>query len=116
MKKTALFWIPRILGILAILFVLMFSLDVFGRDEPLTKKLPSFLMHNIPTLILTVALIVAWKWELIGGILFIALFMASCYYFRSFSGKPYSLMVTAPFLFVGILFIVNYTRMKKKES
>jgi hypothetical protein len=114
MKKSFLFWIPRIISILAILFVLMFSFDVFGGNEPITKKLLDFLMHNIPTLVLIGALIIAWKRELIGGILFIVLFLASCYFFRSFSGNPRSLIVTSPFLLVGILFILNYTRTKKK--
>jgi hypothetical protein len=113
MKKTVLFWIPRIISILAIVFVVMFSLDVFGGNEPITKKLLAFLIHNIPALILIAALIIAWKRELIGGILFIVLFLVGCYFFKSFAGNPASLIVISPFLLVGILFILSSTRTKK---
>jgi len=114
MKKTFLSWIPRIISILAIVFVVMFSLEVFGGNEPITKKLLAFLVHNIPALILIAALIIAWKRELIGGILFIVLFLAGCYFFKSFAGNPGSLIVISPFLLVGLLFIVSYTVTKTK--
>ncbi len=108
MKAKTLYWIPRILTILSILFMLMFSFDVFGGNEPLGRKLLGFLMHNIPVLILIGALIIAWKWEVVGGSLFIIAFIASCFFFRSFSGNPASLIVTTPFLITGILFIVHH--------
>ena len=114
MKKTALFWIPRIIGIHAIAFMVMFSIDVFGGNEPLTKKLLGFLIHNIPALILIAALIIAWKREFIGGILFIVSFLAGCYFFKSFAGNLGSLVVISPFLLIGILFILNSAITKKK--
>ena len=39
--------ISRVLAILLILFVVMFSLDVFGRDKTLLKQIVDFLIHNI---------------------------------------------------------------------
>lgn len=108
MKAKLLYWIPRILTIVAILFMLMFSFDVFGGNESLGRKLLGFLMHNIPVLILIGVLIIAWKWEIFGGVLFIVAFVASCFLFRSFSGNPGSLIVTTPFLITGILFILHH--------
>ena len=107
MKEKALYWTPRIITILAILFMMMFSFDVFGGNEPLSKKLLGFLMHNIPVLILIVVLVVAWKWEIVGGVLFIVAFIAASIFFRSFRGNPGSLVVIIPFLITGILFIVH---------
>jgi len=108
MKEKALYWIPRVFTIFAILFMLMFSLDVFEGNEPVGRKLPGFVMHNIPVLILAVILIIAWKWEIPGGILFIAAFIAGSIYFNSFSGNPGSLVVILPFLFTGVLFILHH--------
>ncbi len=108
MKNKVLYWIPRILGILAILFMMMFSFDVFGGNEPLSRQLLGFLMHNIPAMILLVILIVAWRYENIGGILFVLVAVYGCIRFRAFAGNPGSLLVMAPFFLTGILFLVHY--------
>lgn len=107
MNEKLFYWFPRILTILAILFMVMFSFDVFGGNEPLGRKLLGFLMHNIPALILTGILLVAWKWEVIGGVLFLLAAVAGSIFFRSFAGNPGSLIVLAPFCLVGILFIIH---------
>lgn len=119
MKAKILYWAPRIITILAILFMMVFSLDAFEGAEPLSGKLSGFLMHNIPVLVLAVVLVIAWKWEVAGGIIFIAAFLAMSILFRSFNGNPVSLIVIVPFLLVGLLFILHhvlYGRNKDKKS
>jgi hypothetical protein len=108
MISKTLFWVPRILTILAILFMTMFSFDVFGGTESFGIKLLGFLVHNIPVLILVGILIIAWKWELAGGALFILASLCGAVFFHSFSGNPASLVVIAPFLFAGLLFILHH--------
>jgi len=106
MKNKLLFWASRILAILAILFMMIFSMDCFemgGRDA-----LICLVMHNIPAFIIIAVLIIAWKWELIGGILFVIAFFAAGIFFKSFTSNPASLIVIAPFLLTGILFILHY--------
>ena len=83
MKLRILYWIPRIFTILAILFMMMFSLDVFGSNESTGRKLPGLLIHNIPVLILTGILVIAWIWEVAGGILFILAFIAASIFYKS---------------------------------
>jgi len=116
MKAKTLFWTPRILTILAILFMLMFSFDTFGGNEPFARKLLGFLIHNIPVLILIGVLIIAWKWEIIGGVLFIIAFIVASIYFKSFSGNPGSLIVIVPFLLTGILFILHHVLYGKRSE
>jgi hypothetical protein len=108
MKERILYWIPRIFTILAIIFMMMFSLDVIGEKVPLGKKLLGLLIHNIPAFILVVILIIAWKREILGGVLFIVAFIAASILFRSFTGNPGSLIVILPFLITGILFILHH--------
>jgi hypothetical protein len=108
MKQKILCWSPRILAILAILFMMMFSADCFEEGNTLSNKLICLFMHNIPAFICIGALIVAWKWERIGGILFILIFLAAAVYFKSFTGNPASLIVISPFLLTGILFILSF--------
>jgi hypothetical protein len=107
MTAKILYWVPRILTILAILFMMMFSLDMIGENIPLGKKLLGLLIHNIPALILAGILVVAWKNELIGGLLFIVAFIAASIFFRSFAGNPGSFVVIIPFMITGILFILH---------
>jgi hypothetical protein len=111
MVQKITYWGPRLLGIGAILFMLIFSLDCFDEGTSFEQVLMCFLMHNIPALICLAALIVAWKWELAGGILFVLFFIAGTIFFKSFTGNPWSLLVISPLLLTGILFIVyHYTQ------
>jgi hypothetical protein len=117
MKTTILLWTPRVLAIIAILFVMMFSFDVFGGNEPIHKQLIGFLVHNIPAFVLMVVLAIAWKREFVGGILFILLglslspfvFMINYKMNNSISmSLGIILLITFPFVVVGILFILNH--------
>ena len=66
-----IFWIPRILGILFILFLAMFSLDVFEGNYGFWGTVVGLFMHNIPAMILLIVLIISWKHELVGAVTFI---------------------------------------------
>ena len=116
MKNKTLYWIPRIITIFAILFMAMFSLDVFEGNQPLQKKLLGLLMHNIPALILTGILIIAWRWEKVGGALLIIGGCAGCVLFKVFSGNFGALIVMSPFFISGLLFILHDTLQKGKEA
>ncbi len=116
MKEKILYWIPRILTILAILFIMMFSIDVFGGGEPLGRQLLGFLIHNIPAFILTAILIISWRWEMIGGVVFIMSAIAGSTIFFTYSHKVGSIIIMIPFLVVGILFILHHTLYVKAST
>ena len=123
--KTAfkiLQWTPRIICILAILLVSMFALDAFESDQSIWQQIGGFLIHLIPTYILVAFLIVAWKWELIGGVLFslIGLGFAPFIYQHNYHinhsvwmSLGIILMINFPFVVVGVLFMFNHFMMKK---
>jgi hypothetical protein len=118
-------WTPRILCILSILFVSMFAADSFESENTFWQNLASLFMHLVPSFILTALLIVAWKWEFIGGVIFIVLgiglspFIFMINYNRNHFSIAQSLgiilMINFPFVVVGILFIVNHY-LKKRET
>jgi hypothetical protein len=114
MKEKLLYWSPRILAILAILFMMVFSIDCFDMGGK--EAFICLVMHNIPAFIIIAVLVIAWKWELIGGILFIAAFLAAGIFFKSFRQNPVSLIVISPFLVVGVLFLLDYFLMKDKKE
>jgi hypothetical protein len=66
-------WSPRILCILAILFISLFAADAFAPGLTIWQQLGAFFIHLIPSFILLSLLIVTWKWEFIGGIIFTVL-------------------------------------------
>ena len=107
MKLKILFWLPRILAIVSILFMMIFSLDAFGGNEPFGRKILGFLLHNIPAFILIIVLIIAWEYEIIGGVIFILIFIALGIFFKSFSENPGSLVVITPLLLAGVMFILH---------
>ena len=106
-------WFARILAILSILFMLMFSLDSFGGDDSFGRQLLGFLKHNIPVFVLIIALIIAWRYEIAGGVLFIASFVALGIFFKTFAGNSASLIVVGPLFIAGISFILH--RMLSRE-
>jgi len=48
MKDIILLWTPRILSIMAILFMMMFSMDCFGENHTLKLRFLCLLMHKYP--------------------------------------------------------------------
>lgn len=115
MTQKILTWAPRVLAIMAILFMMLFSMDCFDEGTSLTDQLICFVMHNIPSLICIAALVVAWKWKLVGGLIFVLFFIAAGIFFKSFTGNPASLIVVSPFLICGILFILHYLLEKNRQ-
>lgn len=75
MKKTPalkiLHWGPRVLSILLILFISMFALDIFEEGYSFWELLVGLFMHLIPSFVLIILLIIAWRHQKIGGALFI---------------------------------------------
>lgn len=121
-----LHWTPRILCILAILFVSLFALDSFSSERTFLQNVAAFLIHLIPSLALLAVLIIAWIWEKVGGIIltiagvifFIAVFYLN--YKRNQFTLAQSLttasMICIPFILAGILFIISHNRKKKEAS
>ena len=122
-KSFILHWIPRGICILAILFVSMFALDAFEGGKPLGDQLLDFSMHLIPSYILIGILLLAWKWELPGGILLttIGVGLAPIIFVHNYGMNNSILMslgviamVNLPFIVSGVLFIMNSQHKKNK--
>lgn len=115
-------WSPRIICILAILFISLFAADSFDPELTIRQQLGAFFIHLIPSIVLLSFLIVAWKWELIGSIIFTVIGLGlSPFIFMHNYNMNHSvgvsliiiLMITFPFVVVGILFIISHY-MKKR--
>jgi hypothetical protein len=107
MSLSILKWLARVLSMVAILFLLLFSFDAFGGDEPFGRQLTGFLIQNIPAFVLILSLVIAWKYEIAGGVLFLLAFAAMAVWFKSFAGNSASLIVISPFFIAGCAFIIH---------
>lgn len=115
-------WLPRIICILAILFISLFAADAFSPELTIWQQIGAFITHLIPSFILLVFLIIAWKWEYIGGIIFIIIGLGlSPFVFIHNYKMNHSvwmslgviMSITVPFVVVGILFMVSNFIKKK---
>ena len=112
-----LFWTPRILTILFLLFLAIFSLDIFDLCNNFSSCALGLLMHNIPVFILIIILWISWKHELVGAIAFA---LAGLLYIITLLIKPifvlsqlfWTLPISLPAFLISYLFYLNY---KKKE-
>lgn len=117
-KYTGIFyWMPRIICILAILFVSLFAADSFSAELTIWQQLSAFALHLVPSFILIIFLVIAWKWDFIGGIIFIFLGLGFSpiifvhnYKMNQSVGMSLGIisLITFPFIFVGILFVLNH--------
>ncbi|MDD4290579.1 MAG: hypothetical protein PHH83_04930 [Patescibacteria group bacterium] len=109
------YWAPRILSIVFICFLALFSLDIFERGLGFWKIVIGLFIHNIPSLILLIILIISWKREIVGGVVFI---LAGISYIIMIliGGKSYQLFwtlpISGPAFLIGILFLFGWRKRK----
>lgn len=104
MKNKFIYWAPRIISILFLLFLALFSLDIFEGNYGFWGTIIGLLMHNIPVFILAIILAISWRYEIVGGIGFI---LAGLLYLGLASS---SLIIAGPAFLVGVLFLLNWQR------
>ncbi|MFC2114420.1 hypothetical protein ACFLRI_03635 [Bacteroidota bacterium] len=127
MKKSIklLHWVPRILVILAILFLSMFALDSFEEGKSFWQQIAAFLIHLIPSFVLIAFLVIAWQWEFLGGILLIITGFGLMIFFFGrgnninieFWKRLGTMMILFfPFALSGGLFILSHFLKKGKQD
>ncbi len=122
MKKKInrfLYWTPRVVSILFILFLMMFSLDIFEGNYGFWGTILGLFMHNIPALILAVVLLMSWRQEWIagvvftlGGVLYMILTIRSG--IEWYIALSWSLIIAGPAFVIAGLFFANWFLKKKK--
>jgi len=118
------YWTPRILSIMFICFLALFSLDVISPGLSFWQIVVGLLVHNIPVFILLIVLLISWRHEIVGGIVFI---LAGLLYVvmtlmnalnNSFEWYMISwiLTIAGPAFLVGVLFIINWLKKRNNQK
>ena len=105
--KETLYWAPRIAGILFILFISLFALDVFEMGLGVWGTMLALVMHLIPSIVLTIAILIAWRHEWVGALLFIGWAVWYLSTARGFGWDVYILVAGLPAL-IGLLFLAGW--------
>lgn len=125
-----LFWAPRVLSIIYILWLMLFSLDVFSESLGFWGTAVGLFMHNVPALILLVILIISWKRELVGAIVFNFSGLVYAFwllrvphpFFVMRAQDPWKmilsclLLISVPSILIGVLFLANWILKRRKIS
>jgi hypothetical protein len=102
-------WAPRVAAIMIIFFISLFSLDVFGMGTSPLEVLGAFLMHNIPSMIMILFLVFAWKRPVVGFVIFLIAGVAFAVFFvRDFYALPNLLLFVFPILLIASLFYADW--------
>lgn len=101
------YWAPRILSIIFIIFLSLFALDVFNEYKG-WSIIPALFMHLIPSLVLLILTIIAWKHDLIGmAVFFLAaisyvLMVGFHHHWSWYAG------ISGPSAIIGVLFLISW--------
>jgi len=107
MAQKLIYRLPRILSILFIIFLSIFAFDVFEEYSGWELLLALF-MHLLPSLVLFVLTLIAWKHELVGGVTY--LLAAIGYVLMVGLDRPWSwyVLISGPAAIIGILYFVSW--------
>ena len=119
-----IYWTPRILSIIFICFLALFSLDVISPELSFWQIVVGLFMHNIPVFILLIVLLISWKHEIVGGVVFIlagtlyVVMMLMNILRNSFEWYMASwiLTIAGPAFLIGILFIINWLKKRNNQK
>ncbi len=101
--KDIFLWTPRVLGVLFAAFLGLFTFDVFDPALRWWEVPIAWLIHMVPTVIVVVALVIAWRRPFVGSVLFFAFGLA---FFLMSGGESW--IITIPLLIIGGSFLISW--------
>jgi hypothetical protein len=111
--KKILLWLPRILGILFVLFTSIFSLDIFDMGLGLWETIVGLFMHLLfPTIVLAIVVGLAWRWEWVGALGFAAWGLFYLVSTHGFAPSVYILLSGIPLL-IAVFYLVGWILRKQ---
>jgi hypothetical protein len=111
-RAKIIHWAPRVAALLIIFFVTLFSLDVFEMGGTFLEKVGAFVMHSLPSIVMIVLLIFAWRKPAVG---FVAFLLAGLFFLRFvIFGRDLAhfLLFSGPLLLISALFYADWRWLK----
>ena len=111
-----LFWGPRILAILFAGFLAIFAADVFSETHGFWSTAAALLLHLIPSGVILLILVLAWRRELLGGVFYLALGVVNLVARPGTSNWTGSAAVSGPLVVIALLFFAHWLLRKSRLS
>lgn len=109
-------WGPRAAAIAIIYFVSLFSFGVYEMEASWLVLLGAFILHSLPSIIMVVVLVFAWRRPVVG---FVAFLLAGVFFLRfdvSGGGLEHFLLISGPLLLISALFYVDWRWLKAEAT
>ncbi len=97
-------WVPRIIAIAYVLFLLVFTLD--SGASGIWERITAYVMNALPAIVVAACLAVFWRRPKAAGWMFIALAVAFTVWFNAYTRLEQFLIVPLPLLVIGVLFLL----------
>lgn len=101
-----------------IFFLALMSLDIFDLNLSFWQTVGVFFMHSLPALFLIIVLIISWKYEIVGGIVFI---LAGLVYIALLTRNQFewyllswAIQISGIAFLIGALFLAGWFKKIKK--
>jgi uncharacterized membrane protein len=110
-----IYWLSRVLSIAFVILLSLFALDVFSEYSG-WQAAWGFFIHLLPSIFLLAVVLISWKYDLIGAIVFLG--FAVFYVLMVGLDRPWSWYATisGPALVVGILFLLTWIQKRKIKA
>ncbi len=117
LPKRALFWAPRVLSIAFVALLSLFAMDVFSENQGFWPTLQALVLHLIPTFVLIVALILAWRREWVGAVVYAAMGVLYLVWVTTLQ-RPvpaatrflWAMLIAGPAFLIAALFFANWRK------
>ena len=106
-RQKIVYWLPRVLGILFCLFISIFAFDVFDEGYGFWETVLALIMHLVPTALVLAALLIAWRWGIIGGAIYLGLALLYIIIMREVDWVV-ALLIPVPLALTGLLFVLDH--------
>ncbi len=116
---SRLILLPRTIGLIYLLFLMLFSFDVFNNAAVTANEILAFAIHSLPSVILLILMIVTWHRPLWAGVVFVAFAGVITAVFHTYGSMDTLILITLPPVVAAVLFFATYQRTRrlhKKEA
>jgi len=112
MSNKILYWAPRVLSLLFVAFLCLFSLDGFTEYKGWETILALLIHLSVPIIVL-LATIWAWKKDLVGVVMFFGFAIYYVYTVGLNRHWSWYVAISGPAVVIGILFLIDWIKKYK---
>jgi hypothetical protein len=94
---------------------MLFSFDVIDLGLGFWETVGAWFMHSIPSIVLIIMIVLAWKWEWIGALAFLGVAVWYVLMTRGMQGSVNLVISVIPFI-LGLLFLTGWIWRKQIRS